>query len=152
MNGAGNTRTVTETRQGRKYPSDSTNSSLLYPVRIHEDVFRDMQTALDIAEEIDIYYNFTLFGSHGDWYALNFPQEWIYNTEYQDQLTAVISTLYERFKNHPRILAREIWNKPDQGLDIYVESPVGSGKYIIDPRHATRRQSLLQLTGKLVDV
>ena len=85
-----------------------------FPIRISFDVFKDIDKAIEIADEYDIYYNFTIFSSM---HAI--PMEWVIESEYRDALVRVLGELFSRYANHPRILAWEVVNEPEFASSEY---------------------------------
>jgi hypothetical protein len=79
------------------------------PTGINNAVFADIDAALALAEEYDLYYTFVLFSA-----ADAIPRSWMTNTSQRTALANVLGQqLFRRYANHPRILAWEIFNEPE---------------------------------------
>lgn len=96
-NDRGNTMIITQSQGGQIVPSS-----------IHEGVYQDISSALQLAEEFDLYYVFTFFSSPDD-----IPSSWVSNTDLRQKTADTLGLLFERFKDHPRILAWELFNEPE---------------------------------------
>lgn len=64
--------------------------------------YADFDRALQLAEQHDIYYNFTLFSAPSE-VNLSNPQATV----------NALTPLFQRYANHPRILAWEVFNEPE---------------------------------------
>ncbi len=64
--------------------------------------YADFDRALELAEQHDVYYNFTLF---------NTPSE--VNLSNPQATVNALTPLFQRYGNHPRILAWEVFNEPE---------------------------------------
>lgn len=67
-----------------------------------EATYADFDRALQLAEEHDIYYNFTLFSAPS---AVNLGNP--------SATVNALQPLFQRYGNHPRILAWEVFNEPE---------------------------------------
>lgn len=94
------------------------------PSGIDPRVFTDIDAALDLAAQYDLYYEFTLF--HG---PANVPSAWLTDPVQRGKLASVLSQLFLRYKGHPRILAYDLMNEPE--WDIW------NGKIAQEPVQAT---------------
>lgn len=78
------------------------------PTGIDAGVYRDIDAAVTLAKEYDLYYNFTLFSGPS---AL--PASWRDNPDHRQALADVLGQLFARYKNEPRIFAWETFNEPE---------------------------------------
>jgi hypothetical protein len=78
------------------------------PTGIDPGVYADIDAALQLAEEYDIYYNFTLFSSPS-----SLPAEWRDNATNRQALADVLGQMFARYKDNPRIMAWETFNEPE---------------------------------------
>ena len=74
--------------------------------RIADGVYDDIDAALRIAEEFDLYYVFTLFSN-----PTELPDTWL--TTERDEFVAAVSELFIRYADEPRILAWDLFNEPE---------------------------------------
>jgi hypothetical protein len=91
--------------------SQITRDSSGTPQTLKPDVYSDFDSALALAEQYDLAFDFVLFSAPS---AL--PRAWISNTAKRQQLASVLGPLFERYKNHPRILAWEFFNEPEYDI------------------------------------
>lgn len=80
------------------------------PTSLNNALYADIDVALQLAEQHDLYYNFTLFSSMDNG---NFPSSWRTNTTHRQALADVLAPLFARYKDNPRVMAWEIWNEPE---------------------------------------
>lgn len=80
------------------------------PTSLNPAIYADIDAALELANQHDIYYNFTLFGGMQD---SNMPRAWRTNTAYRQDLANVLAPLFARYKDNPRVMSWEIWNEPE---------------------------------------
>jgi hypothetical protein len=78
------------------------------PTGLDPAVYADFDAALALADQYDLVYDFVLFSSPS---AL--PKSWISDPTQRQQLADALAPLFERYKNHPRIMAWEIFNEPE---------------------------------------
>jgi hypothetical protein len=83
------------------------------PIGLNPEVFKDVDAALALAEEYDLAYEFVLFSSPG---AL--PPAWVTDPDYRQRLADVLAVLFQRYRDHPRILAWEVFNEPEWAIDM----------------------------------
>lgn len=81
------------------------------PTGIHQGVYDDIDAALVLAEEYDLYYNFTIFSG-----PAAIPQDWINDASKRQKLATVLGTLFAKYKDHPRIISWESFNEPEWDL------------------------------------
>ncbi len=78
------------------------------PTGIDPGVYRDIDAALQLAQEYDLYYNFTLFSSPS-----SLPASWRDNETHRQALADVLGQMFARYKDNPRIMAWETFNEPE---------------------------------------
>ncbi len=78
------------------------------PTGIDPGVYQDIDAALALAEEYDIYYNFTLFSAPS-----SLPASWRDNETHRQALADVLGTMFARYKDNPRLMAWETFNEPE---------------------------------------
>lgn len=91
------------------------------PLSLNTSVYADFDMAIDIANELDIYYTFNFFdGAHGlaaGW----MPVSWFTNATQRTNLMSVLAPLIQRYADEPRIVAWEGLNE--------CEATIGWGEY-----------------------
>ncbi|MEX0621419.1 MAG: Ig-like domain-containing protein [Candidatus Woykebacteria bacterium] len=103
------------------------------PSGINQAVYADIDEALRLAEQYDIYYNFTLFGSP------NATKNWTGTTSARQALADTLSALFKRYANHPRIVIWEVFNEPEwaiQNNEIAASEVQDTVSRIADAVHA----------------
>lgn len=78
------------------------------PVRINPAVYEDIDAALALAEEYDLYYNFVLFSFPGD-----IPTAWLNDAAQRQMLAGALAPLFARYADNPHVLAWEVFNEPE---------------------------------------
>lgn len=71
-------------------------------------VYEDFDAAIELAREFDLRYVFVLFSAPS-----HIPEAWITDPAQRAQLARVLTPLFERYANEPRVLAWEIFNEPE---------------------------------------
>jgi hypothetical protein len=80
------------------------------PTSLNSAIYADIDEALVIAEERNLYYNFTLFSGMNNGHM---PSSWRTNTTHRQALADVLAPLFARYKDNPRVMSWEIWNEPE---------------------------------------
>ena len=80
------------------------------PTGINPAVYDDLDEALALAEEYDIYYAFALFASPLD------VDHWTGSESGRQALADALSELFQRYANHPRIIIWEVFNEPEWSI------------------------------------
>lgn len=93
-------------------PWQITRDSSGKPTGINPAVYQDIDAALQLAEQHDVYYNFVFFSS-----PTAMPSSWLHNATHRQALADVLGQLAARYRNSNRILAWEIVNEPE--FDIW---------------------------------
>ena len=78
------------------------------PQSIHEAAIADFDAALELAEEFDLYYVFTLFSAPSE-----LPAAWLSDPTQRQQLADVLGDLFARYANNPRVLTWQVFNEPE---------------------------------------
>jgi hypothetical protein len=80
------------------------------PTSLNNAIYADIDVALELAEQHDLYYNFTLFSGMSNGHM---PSSWRTNTTHRQALADVLAPLFARYKDNPRVMSWEIWNEPE---------------------------------------
>lgn len=78
------------------------------PHSINPAVFQDMDAALALAEEYDLYYVFTLFSS-----PTRLPRRWMADPDPRVRLADTLTPLFARYGDNPRLLSWQVFNEPE---------------------------------------
>ncbi len=78
------------------------------PTTLNTAIYADIDAALELAEQHDVYYNFTLFAGMTD-----IPRSWRENVTHRQALADALAPLFARYKDNPRVMVWEIWNEPE---------------------------------------
>jgi hypothetical protein len=80
------------------------------PTSLNPAIYPDIDAALQLAAQYNLYFNFTLFGGVG---AGDFPTTWRTNASQRQALANVLAPLFARYKDNPRIMSWELFNEPE---------------------------------------
>ena len=72
-------------------------------------VYDDLDAALRLAEQYDLYYNLVLFSAS----ATAIPTIWLTDPVQRARLVEALTPLFARYHGHPRLLAWEVFNEPE---------------------------------------
>ncbi len=78
------------------------------PTGLDPTVYADIDAALALAEEHDLYVIFTLFAAPGD-----IPAAWLTDPAQRARLAEVLAPLFGRYRGHPRLMAWDLFNEPE---------------------------------------
>lgn len=78
------------------------------PVSLDPRVFQDMDAAIELAEKYDVYYSFTLFSA-----PTAVPEKWLTDPGQRAKLVEVLTPLFARYKDNPRVMTWDLINEPD---------------------------------------
>ncbi len=78
------------------------------PNGIDPSVYADFDAALELAEQYDLYYVFTLFSS-----PTRLPASWMSDPLQREKLVEALSGLFARYGDNPRILTWQVFNEPE---------------------------------------
>jgi hypothetical protein len=105
-------------------PWQITRTSSGTPSGLHPTVYADFDAALELAETYDLSYVFVLFSSPS-----SVPSAWLTDPAQRAALASVLGQLFARYRDHPRILAWELFNEAD--FDVW------NSKIALAPLQAT---------------
>lgn len=116
---------------------------------IDSAVYGDIDAALALAEQYDLYYDFTLFSAPS---AL--PQSWLTNTTQRAKLASIIGQLAAHYKDNSRIMTWDIINEPE--WDIWngaapEQATVDTVTAIVSAIHASGSHSLVTVGSAMLD-
>ena len=89
-------------------PWQITRDSSGKPTGINPAVYQDIDAALQLAEQNDVYFNFVFFSAPS-----SMPSSWLNNATHRQALADVLGQLAARYRNSNRIIAWEIVNEPE---------------------------------------
>lgn len=78
------------------------------PTGINPAVYADFDAALQLGEQYDLHYVFTLFSS-----PTSLPRAWLLDPAARSRLASVLGNLFARYNGNPRVLAWDIFNEPE---------------------------------------
>lgn len=78
------------------------------PTGLNSAIWADFDAALQLANQYDIYFSFTLFSGPTD-----LPGSWIDNATQRGQLAGVLGQLFAHYSGNQRIISWEIFNEPE---------------------------------------
>jgi hypothetical protein len=81
------------------------------PIAIDPAVYTDIDAALELAEQYDLYYNFVLFSA-----PTHIPNDWQTDPLQRSRLIDALSPLFAHYANSPRILSWEPYNEPENDI------------------------------------
>lgn len=80
------------------------------PTTISDSVYADFDAALRLADQYDLYYVFNLFRNPDD------IRDWVMDPVKRAALARAVEPLFAHYRNHPRILAWEMFNEPEYAI------------------------------------
>ena len=78
------------------------------PAEIDEAVYADVDVALELAEQHDLYYVFVLFSAPS-----HLPAAWLEDPGQRSSLASALSVLFASYRDHPRVMTWEVFNEPE---------------------------------------
>ena len=76
------------------------------PTGIHANVYQDIDAALVLAEQYDLYYSLAVFDRPS-----HIPNAWM--TQYRADTMNALRPMFSQYGNHPRILSWQVFVEPD---------------------------------------
>jgi len=104
------------------------------PTGLKSAVYADFDAALALADKYDLAFDFVLFSAQ-----TGLPSTWFTNPDQRQKLANALAPLFERYKNHPRILAWELFNEPEYdiwGSKIPLDAAQATVKLLASTVHA----------------
>lgn len=78
------------------------------PVALDEAVYQDFDAAMELAEANDVYYVFVLFSG-----SAAIPTSWVEDPGQRARLVQVLTPLFQRYADNPRVMSWDIFNEPE---------------------------------------
>jgi hypothetical protein len=78
------------------------------PAGLDPTVYADIDAALALADEHDLYFIFTLFAAPSD-----LPLGWLTDPAQRVRLAEALAPLFGRYRGQPRLLAWDLFNEPE---------------------------------------
>ncbi len=104
------------------------------PTGLKPSVYVDFDAALALADKYDLVFDFVLFSAQ-----TGLPSTWFTNPDQRQKLANALVPLFDRYKNHPRILAWELFNEPEYdiwGNKIPLDAAQATVKLLASTAHA----------------
>ncbi len=91
------------------------------PTGIDPDVYADIDAALALARQYDLYFDFVLFSAPDA-----VPQSWFTSTTQRTALANALGQLFAHYADEPRIMSWEVFNEPewDYWRRGYAQQPI----------------------------
>ena len=78
------------------------------PTGLKPAVYQDIDAALRLAEQHDVYFVFVLFSA-----PTHLPPAWTTDEQQRRELASTIGALAARYRENPRVMAWEVFNEPE---------------------------------------
>lgn len=115
-------------------PKQITRDEQGAPAGLDAAVYQDFDAALELAEEHDLYYVFTLFSSPAD-----LPAAWLVDPAQRSRLVDAVSELFAHYKDNPRIMTWQVFNEPEWSIwngDVNKGAVQATVREVADAVHA----------------
>jgi hypothetical protein len=81
------------------------------PTGLNSQIWPDFDAALQLADQYDLYFSFTLFAT-----PMDLSANWINDPTQRQELADVLGELFAHYANNPRIISWEIFNEPEYAM------------------------------------
>ncbi len=119
-------------------------------LRLDPGVYTDLDAALQIAEQEDVYFVFVLFAGVG---PEHLPPAWLNDSAQRQELADALAPLFSKYAGHKRILAWELFNEPEWQIwrgEASEEDTVALARLLVDTIRP-RTSTLITIGSAMID-